>query len=113
MRKPCIIKTRFAPKRYCINILGLLFARDTSWIDDKIVNHELIHTAQMQELLYLPFYLIYIIEWIVRLIQYKNRELAYRNISFEREAYANGGNLDYLKLRPRFAWIKYLCTQKK
>ena len=33
---------------------------------------------------------------------------AYRNISFEREAYANEEYIDYLENRKRFAWIKYI-----
>ena len=33
---------------------------------------------------------------------------AYRNISFEREAYANQRNLNYLKERPLYAWRHYM-----
>jgi hypothetical protein len=36
-------------------------------------------------------------EYLVRLIQYRNRHLAYRNIGFGREAYDNELNLAYLK----------------
>ena len=108
MKKPLIIQSRLAPKKYCVNIFGTLWARDTSWINHLVVNHERIHNAQMRELLYVPFYLLYILEWLGRLVQYRNHDLAYRNISFEREAYANGDNLDYLPTRKLFAWIKYL-----
>lgn len=34
------------------------------------------------------------------------------NISFEREAYTNDNNLEYLKDRKYFAWIKYLRKNK-
>ena len=34
--------------------------------------------------------------------------MAYLNISFEKEAYQNDYNLEYLKYRKRFAFIKYL-----
>ena len=44
------------------------------------------HTAQMKEMLYIFFYLWYVVEWIIRLFMKGN---AYRNISFEREAYSN------------------------
>jgi hypothetical protein len=37
---------------------------------------------------------------MVRFVQYKTRDLAYRNISFEREAYSNETNIGYLKSRP-------------
>ena len=44
-----------------INLFGVLFARNNINIDATIINHERIHTMQMQELLYIPFYLIYFI----------------------------------------------------
>ena len=53
------------------------------------MNHERIHLRQQLELLIIPFFIWYFLEYILRLIQYKNMDLAYRNISFEREAYAN------------------------
>lgn len=73
-----------------------------------LVNHEKIHIWQQLELLVLPFFLWYLIEYAVRLLQYRNANLAYRNISFEREAYGNELNLDYLKTRRNFSFLKYL-----
>jgi len=70
-------------------------------------NHERIHLRQQAELLVLPFYLIYLLEYIVRVIQYRNSQLAYRNISFEREAYENEDDLDYLKKRKLWSFMKY------
>ena len=52
------------------------------------------------------FYIWYFIEWIIRL--FTNRLNAYRNISFEREAYKNHYNLNYLKTNRYFSWIKYI-----
>lgn len=100
--------TRWMRKGYCLNLFGLYFTRDASWIDRFVINHERIHDAQQRELLYLPFYLLYIIEWLFRLLQYRNQQMAYENISFEREAYARGHDLGYLSRRRRFAWIHYL-----
>lgn len=88
-----------------INICGILFIRrgvNMTWVD---YNHERIHTKQMQEMLYIFFYLWYLIEWIVRLFRKGN---AYRNISFEREAYANEQGGQYCQNRKRFAWFNYL-----
>lgn len=73
-----------------------------------LVNHEKIHIRQQLELLVLPFFLWYFVEYAVRLLQYKNANLAYRNISFEREAYANELDLDYLEKRRIFTFLKYL-----
>lgn len=91
-----------------INICGLLFVRKGAVLKESDINHENIHTKQMQELLYVFFYLWYIIEWIVRLLEYFNFHTAYRNISFEWEAYANQYNADYIKTRKHYAWWKYL-----
>ena len=101
-------KCRFIPKGICVNLFGSYWARDISWIDKYVINHERIHTAQQRELLFVPFYILYVIEWLVRLVQFRNRHDAYMNISFEREAYANGDNLDYLPNRKLFAWRHYL-----
>jgi hypothetical protein len=80
--------------------------------DDKLnkvfINHERIHIRQQIELLILLFYLWYFTEYLFRLIQYKDRKQAYFNISFEREAYKNEKNLNYLKSRPFWRFFKYL-----
>ena len=80
--------------------------------DDKLdlvfVNHEKIHMRQQLELLILPFYIWYFLEFLVRWFQYKNKFVAYKNISFEREAYGNEKDLNYLKQRSLWWFIKYL-----
>ena len=91
-----------------INLLGMLFVHPGVYLSDELMNHERIHTAQQREMLIVFFYLAYCIEWLVRLPMRGN---AYRNISFEREAYANQRNLDYLKYRRHFAW-RYYMKQK-
>jgi hypothetical protein len=77
-------------------------------LNPTLINHENIHKRQQLELLVIPFYLVYGIEFLIRLIQYKNWDLAYRNISFEREAYTNELHLDYLKHRTFWRFLKYL-----
>lgn len=108
MRAPVIIRCRFIRKGYCLNLFGTLWAQDTSWIDKYVVNHERIHTSQQKEMLFLPFYLFYIFEWLIRLLQYRNQNRAYMNISFEREAYKFGHDLNYLQIRKPFAWLRFL-----
>lgn len=71
----------------------------------KTINHESIHIQQQQELLIVLFYLIYVLEFIIKLIIYGKPKRAYQNISFEREAYANDTNENYLKTRKRYNWI--------
>lgn len=73
-----------------------------------VENHEKIHLRQQAEMLVLPFYLWYGLEYMVRLWQYRNANAAYRNVSFEREAYANQYDKDYLTTRKHYAWLRYL-----
>ena len=87
-----------------MNLFGVLFVRGNARIDDITLNHEKIHTAQIKEMLYVFFYVWYVIEWLIRL----PKGNAYRNISFEREAYANDNNPNYLKTRKRYAFLKYI-----
>lgn len=103
-----IIYTKYAIKGYTINLFGIAFARpENKPLSNKTINHESIHTAQGKELLWIFFYLAYVIEWIFRLIQYRDREKAYRNISFERESYSNDTNFKYLKTRKAWNFIRY------
>ena len=76
------------------------------------LNHEKIHIRQQLELLILPFFIWYLLEYLLRLIQYRKTDLAYRNISFEREAYTNESDFGYLKKRPFFRFLNYLTLQK-
>ena len=106
-----IIYNKYLPtKDYAaINICGLIFARNECRpLKDKTICHETIHTRQIVELLVVFFYLWYGIEWLIRLVQYRNGKEAYYNISFEREAYTNAPDETYLKRRKLFAFIRYL-----
>jgi len=72
-----------------------------------LMNHERIHIRQQLELLILPFFIWYFVEYLFRLLQYRNHNQAYRNICFEREAYENENDLDYLKSRSFWRFLKY------
>lgn len=71
------------------------------------MNHERIHLIQQLELLIVPFYIIYILEFIYYVVKYKNVNSAYRSISFEKEAYLNEKDLNYIKLRPFWSFLNY------
>ncbi|MBT8183282.1 MAG: hypothetical protein KJN76_00460 [Eudoraea sp.] len=76
--------------------------------DTVLINHERIHLKQQLELFILPFYIFYLAEWLIRTLFYLNSYKAYQNISFEREAYSNEKDINYLKQRKPFSFIKYL-----
>ncbi|MCL6273665.1 hypothetical protein M3P19_06570 [Muricauda sp. 2012CJ35-5] len=76
--------------------------------DEVLINHERIHLKQQRELLIIPFYFIYLLEWLLRTLLYLNSYRAYQNISFEREAYANERDMDYLSRRKAYSFLNYL-----
>jgi hypothetical protein len=71
------------------------------------LNHEKIHIRQQLELLVVPFYVLYLLEFLVRWMVLKNRFKAYKSISFEREAYGNEYDLGYLKKRKWYGFLNY------
>lgn len=106
-----IIYSNYIPVKAfrAINIIGIVIARKQHFpLDDRTINHESIHTSQMLELFIVGFYIWYIFEWIIKLIIYKDRYAAYRNIGFEREAYDNDIDMHYLKKRKLYAFFRYL-----
>lgn len=114
-------------------VYPFLFVRKTANITDTDINHEKIHGEQQKEVLVvfalllvlavvlglLPWWLIlvsplayftlYGLEYAVRLCLYGfNHPVAYKNISFEQEAYAFQGDANYLNTRNAFAFVKFL-----
>lgn len=73
-----------------------------------LINHERIHLRQQVELLILPFYVWYLTEYFINRLRGQSKNQAYRNISFEKEAYNNDENLEYLKQRSIWAFLRYL-----
>lgn len=126
-----IIRNKYIPfpGYKAINLFGILFVRGNARIDEVTINHEKIHSEQYEEItalslfllgimglifgnliiLFSPFmyYALYVLEWLIRLIQFKNSYMAYRNISFEREAYQKQEDMHYLKSRKFFSFLKY------
>ena len=110
-----IIYNKYFPKGNftAINLFGIVFARiEYKDLSNQELNHEKIHSRQIVEMLGPLYYIIYFIEWIIRLIQYKNTIEAYKNISFEREAYKNDKNLHYLNHRKPFSFINYYKEER-
>lgn len=103
-----------------INMFGILFVNTKNYpystINRIVYNHESIHTAQMKEMLYIFFYIWYVIEWFIKLFKYGDStggKSGYSETSFEREAYANENNDNYLDIRKHFAWFKYIRLKNK
>lgn len=96
-----------------INLFGLILARkEYGAVSQRTITHESIHTAQMRELGYIGFYIIYLLEWLWHVLAAMAADgilskwwlKAYKNISFEQEAYLfEDDDLWYLDVREHFA----------
>jgi hypothetical protein len=92
-----------------VALVGIIIAKRGRVLSKKVINHERIHFAQQRELWVLPFFLLYVLEFLFRLIEYRFRWMdAYENISFEREAFSNDLDFSYLDTRKPWAWLKHL-----
>jgi hypothetical protein len=70
----------------------------------KLVNHEKIHIEQYKELFIIGFLILYLYDWLKNLIVYRDLNLAYKNIRFEKEAYTYERYHSYLSKRKKFSW---------
>ena len=74
---------------------------------EKTIRHEKIHFKQQLELLFIFSWIV----WAVLRIRSRvlnGKEKAYREHPWEREAYSNQDDLDYLNKRKFLAWTKYI-----
>jgi hypothetical protein len=106
-----LVSKYMVPKGYVgITLFPFVFVKHAQLkLNRVLINHERIHLRQQLELLILPFFIWYGFEFLARYVHYKNWHQAYRNISFEREAYQHEQDLDYLKKRSFWNFLKYLC----
>lgn len=86
----------------------ILFRNKETLQNECTINHEKIHIRQQAELGVVFFYLWYVIEYGWKWLALRNSFSAYKNISFEREAYENESDLEYLKHRKFWAFLKYI-----
>jgi hypothetical protein len=104
-----IIRRTLLPKNIAaMAIWPYILVRPGPPVSEETIRHERIHHAQQKELLLVPFFVWYGIEYLVRLCRYRNHHQAYRNISFESEAYMHDRHPDYLKRRKHYSFLKFL-----
>ena len=105
-----LISKYIVPRGYVgITIFPFIFLKYYNLKTNAILlNHERIHLRQQLELLVIPFYVWYGVEFLIRLIVIRNWHQAYRRISFEKEAYTNEKNLNYLKSRSFYSFLEHL-----
>lgn len=104
-----IVSKFLVPKGFSgISIYPFVFLRSKTLQKNQILlNHERIHLRQQIQLGIILFFIWYIIEYLFFLLKTRNKKLAYHNISFEKEAYANETNLQYLNNMHWWNFTKY------
>lgn len=90
-----------------IALFPFIVIKDVDKKNQVLINHEKIHNYQQLECLILPFYLVYLLNYLVNLVIYRNHNKAYRNIIFEKEAFENEANSGYLNTRPVFGFLSF------
>lgn len=107
-----IIKNSKIPKMlsvfidiYAITLYPFIIFKDEG--NEIVTNHEKIHLEQQKELFLIGFYLLYVWYWLFNKVKGFSNEAAYRLIPFEKEAYENEEDFDYLNNRKKFAWKEY------
>ena len=124
-----LIYSRLIPVKgfYAMNLFGFIVRRikyKGDPVGQTTENHEGIHTCQAEDFMpnkdnkkwkqilgYLVFYLIYVLEWMIKgiiSIITGFKVLAYRSISFEQEAQLHENNYTYQDTRAKWAWTKYV-----
>ncbi len=111
--KPLILTLRFLPAAGMAFFPFIIVKKHSLKKNEVLLNHERIHLRQQAEMLILPFYLFYLLHYLLNIFRYFNHDQAYLNIVFEREAYQNDHNSGYLKSRRLFAWIYYFHQPKQ
>lgn len=102
-----VILSKVAP----INIWAISFG---IWVwcrgelSEQTKRHETIHFQQQLELGFALQWVIYAFSYLYYLAKLRDPREAYYDISFEREAYGNEADKNYLENRKRYAWVKYI-----
>ena len=111
-REPIIIRNSRIPALlswvitvYAITLFPFVFIRDAG--NEITILHETIHHKQYLETMIIGFPIIYVTDWLIGLIKYRDAQKAYFRIRFEQEAYEGDSHEDYLEKRKPFSWIKY------
>lgn len=107
---PVLVSKYLVPNGFrAITIFPFIFLKNASDKKDRVLlNHERIHLKQQLELLIFLFYFWYLIDYGWKRLRGYDKFSAYKNISFEREAYGNEYDMTYLSRRKFWGFLKYL-----
>lgn len=107
--KPLLVHTRrFPPRGYSAITLFPFVFHNGDALTARVLRHETVHLYQQLYLLVVPFYVLYLLFWLIGLLRYRNHDRAYRNIPFERSAYRLEGRSDLRWRTMAFDWLRCL-----
>ena len=111
--QPIIIQNSKIPEHLSIfiNISAITlfpFIISKHEMSEETIRHETIHIEQQKELLVILFYILYVWYWLLGRVKGMNNSEAYMNIPFEKEAYTEMYDENYISKRKNFAWIDYI-----
>ena len=99
-----VVLSHVAPIQIGAITMGfIVFSRGK--MSPRLKRHETIHFQQFLETLFIGFVILYLWDWLINLVKYRNGKQAYYMIRAEIEAYQNDDIEDYLENRPRFKWL--------
>lgn len=100
-----VILSKVAPIEIGAITLGpFIFSRGE--MSDRTKNHERIHWEQYKECLIIGFLVLYGLSYVINLCKGMKGPEAYRNIWFEKEAYDNDHDFEYIQNRRWFSWAR-------
>jgi hypothetical protein len=77
----------------------------------RLIRHEYIHIWQQVELFIIPFYMLYLLNYLWNRLKGQKHEQAYFNICFEKEAFMNDHDESYLQKRRLWSFMKYITKK--
>lgn len=101
-----VLMTRFLPYAGMSLFPFILLRKKDAPHGERLINHERIHLRQQLELLILPFYLCYLLDYLIQRLRGRKHEEAYRSIIFEKEAYTHENDPDYLQRRRFWGFLR-------
>lgn len=101
-----ILMTRFLPYAGMSLFPFILLRKKDAPHGERLLNHERIHLRQQLELLILPFYIWYLLDYLIQRIRGRKHDEAYRSIIFEKEAYTYENDPGYLQRRRFWEFLR-------
>ena len=89
-----------------------IFIRNGKTLTNRGERHETTHALQQIECLGIIFFILYGLEYLLKLCFTFSCAKAYMSISFEQEAYEHQDEVYYNEVRKHYAWIKYIFKLK-